>query len=139
VILYDDRNQNSGGKSGYSFFGLIKHAKRMVMSSKIKVLRLAIPIGIIAFLTSMILAVYMMFAALFNLDFVAPRGWTTTILLILSFGGLTVFLLSILLESIGDLMLNTNGKPTFFVVDRSKDKALKAALSQLSYETASEE
>lgn len=138
VVLYDDRNQQNNGKSGYSFFGLIKHAKRMIMSSKIKILRLAIPVGIIAFLTSLVLGFYMLAATLFGFDIGAPRGWTTIILLSLSFGGVTLFMLSILLESIGDLMLNTNGKPTFFVVDRSQDEALKKALSQISYETAPE-
>lgn len=139
VVLYDDRNQQNSGKSGYSFIGLVKHAKRMVMSSKLKILRLAIPLGIVAFLTSMILAIYMGLAAILNYDMMAPRGWTTTILLVLSFGGITLFMLSLLLESIGDLMLNTNGKPTFFVVDRSKDEAFRVALDQISYETASEE
>lgn len=138
VILYDDRNQQNTGKSGYSFIGLVKHAKRMMMSSKLKILRLAIPLGIIAFLTSIGLGIAMAIAAMTNYDLMAPRGWVTTVLLVLSFGGLTLFMLSLLLESIGDLMLNTNGKPTFFVVDRSKDKELKAALDQISYETASE-
>ncbi len=135
VILYDDRNQNNG-QSGYSFFGLVKHAKRMVMSSKIKFLRLAIPLGIIAFLTSMFIAGYMFITALMDLEFAAPRGWTTIILLVLLFGGITLAMLSILLESIGDLVLSTNGKPTFFVVDRSKDDELKEALSKLNYEIA---
>lgn len=138
VVLYDDRNQQNNGKSGYSFFGLVKHAKRMIMSSKIKILRLAIPVGVIAFMTSLFLGFYMLMAALFNYDIGAPRGWTTTILLLLSFGGITLFMLSLLLESIGDLMLNTNGKPTFFVVDRSGDEELKKALSQINYETAEE-
>jgi len=136
VVLYDDRNQQNTGKSGYSLFGLIKHAKRMIMSSKLKILRLAIPVGIIAFATSMFLAAYMVIAGIMNYDLMAPRGWATTILLLLSFGGITVFMLSLLLESIGDLMLNTNGKPTFFVVDRSKDDNLKAALEKIDYETA---
>lgn len=135
VILYDDRNQNDG-QSGYSFFGLIRHAKRMVMSSKIKFLRLAIPLGVIAFVTSMFLAAYMVVAALTNIELAAPRGWTTLVLLVLSFGGITLAMLSIILESIGDLVLSTNGKPTFFVVDRSKDEELKKALSNLNYETA---
>lgn len=135
VILYDDRNQNDG-ESGYSFIGLVKHAKRMVMSSKIKFLRLAIPLGIIAFLTSMLIAGYILVAALIGLELAAPRGWTTIILFVLLFGGVTLAILSIVLESIGDLVLSTNGKPTFFVVDRSKDQVLKRALSKLNNEIA---
>jgi len=135
IILYDDRNQNDG-RSGYSFIGLVKHAKRMVMSSKIKFLRLAIPIGIIAFMTSMFIAVFMFLSAIMNFDMAAPKGWTTIILLVLSFGGITLAMLSIILESIGDLVLNTNGKPTFFVVDRSKDAELAKALSEIDYEIA---
>lgn len=138
VELVDERNQ-SDGQSGYSFFGLVRHAKRMVMSSKIKLLRLAIPFGIIAFLGSIVLAFYAVFSVIMNQDALVRQGWASTVLFILLFGGLTVLLLSILLESIGDMMLSTNGKPTFFVVDRSSDTDLKDALSRLNYETADQE
>lgn len=130
VDLYDERNQKSG-QSGYSFFGLVRHAKRMIMSSKIKFLRLAMPVGIIAFLTSLFIALYMIVTTALGMNTVAPRGWTTIILLNLSFGGLAIFLLSVILESIGDLMLYTNGKPTYFIVDRSSDPELKQALKKI--------
>jgi len=138
VLLVDDRNLNSSD-SGYSFMGLVRHAKRMVMSSKIKFLRLAIPFGIIAFLTSIILSIYALASAAMNYDAVVHKGWASTILVVLLLGGMTILLVSILLESVGDLMLSSNGKPTFFVVDRSKDEALKAALNKLDYETISSE
>ena len=74
VMLVDDRNQNDGA-SGYSFMGLVRHAKRMVMSSKIKFLRLAIPFGIIAFLTSVILSIYAAASAILNYEAVVHKGW----------------------------------------------------------------
>ena len=55
---------------------------------------------------------------------VAVQGWTSTIISIYFFGGLTCLFLGIILESLSEILLKTKGKPTFFVVDRSKDKAL---------------
>ncbi len=138
VLLIDDRNLNSE-ESGYSFMGLVRHAKRMVMSSKIKFLRLAIPFGIVAFLTSIVLSIYALASAALNYEAVVHKGWASTILVVLLLGGITILLVSILLESIGDLMLSSNGKPTFFVVDRSKDAELKLALSKLDYESIDSE
>lgn len=132
VNLVDDRNQNSG-ESGYSLMGLIRHAKRMVMSSKIKILRLAIPIGILAFIFSILFSAYALISAALKYDTTLHKGWTSTILVVLFFGGLSILLISILLESISDIMLSINGKPTFFVVDRSKDEELKTALSKIEH------
>jgi hypothetical protein len=41
------------------------------------------------------------------------------------FGGLTAFLIGVVLEYMSTLVQHTLGKPTFFVVDRSKDILLK--------------
>ncbi len=50
------------------------------------------------------------------------QGWTSLFLSIFFFGGLSAFLLSVALEYLTNLMLHTQGKPTFFVVDRTSDK-----------------
>lgn len=132
VELIDVRNQANQG-SGYNFWGLIKHAKRMFMSSKIKMLRIFIPLGISAFLFSLFMSGYALISALMNISTVYNKGWASTFLVVLFFGGLTVLLISMLLESLGDVLLNQNGKPTYFVVDRSNDHLLKKAIEQLGH------
>lgn len=131
VSMTDLRNQNEGG-SGYSFMGLVRHSRRMVMSSKIGLLRIAILIGLIAFILSLILIVYALYSSVFHSETMLVRGWASTILIVLFFSGLTCLLLGFILESVSDLIITSNGKPTFFVVDRSKDPQLKEVLRNLS-------
>lgn len=129
--LVDQRNQSSDEESGYSVWGLVRHAKRMLMSSKIKLLRVGIPIGVFAFLVSTVVSLYALMRKIATLDTTVGKGWASTILAILFFGGLTVMLLGLLLEIISDIVLSINGKPTFFVVDRRKDAYLSRALEIL--------
>lgn len=127
--LIDNRNIENVEESGYSFWGLIKHAKRMFMSSKVKLFRLGIPLGLIAFGVSLILSIYAISATIMKFETVLNKGWTSTILTVLFFGGLTTLLLGFTLETISEVLLSVNGKPTFFVVDRTKDKLLYSLLS----------
>lgn len=123
LVLLDERNQ-SKDESGYSFWGLIKHAKRMIMSSKIKLFRLGIPLGIFAFFFSILISCYAILSRLFEWESVVIKGWFSLILVILFFGGLTTMLTAFILESLFDLSLSINGKPTYFIVDRKRDKDL---------------
>jgi len=123
--LIDNRNIENVEESGYSFWGLIKHAKRMFMSSKVKLFRLGIPLGLLAFGISLVLSIYAISATIMKFETVLNKGWTSTILTVLFFGGLTTLLLGFTLETISEVLLSVNGKPTFFVVDRSKDKYLQ--------------
>jgi len=131
VSMTDLRNQNEGG-SGYSLMGLVRHSKRMVMSSKIGLLRIGILVGLIAFTLSLALSAYALYSSVFHHETMLIRGWASTILIILFFSGLICLLLGFILESVSDLVITSNGKPTFFVVDRSKDVQLKEILKNLS-------
>ena len=135
IVLLDERNQNQEEDSGYSFYGLIKHAKRMVMSTKIKVLRIGIPIGIFAFIISIGVSFFALGSTILNMNTIINKGWSSLILVMLFFGGLSSLLIGFVLESISDLSLSVNGKPTFFVVDRSKDALLKKGLQSLKNAT----
>ena len=63
-------------------------------------------------------------------DKIGVQGWASLILLVLFFGGLTSMLLSIVLEFLMNLSLHTQGKPTYFVVNRSADEIVRRALSE---------
>ena len=90
---------------------------------------MGIPLGLIAFGISIALSIYAVSATLMKWDTVLNKGWTSTILTVLFFGGLTVLLISFILETISDIVLSVNGKPTFFVVDRSKDDILRSGIN----------
>jgi len=50
---------------------------------------------------------------------------------ILLFGGFTVILLGFILEILSDIALSINGKPNFFVVDKSNDVHVAKSLEKL--------
>lgn len=57
-------------------------------------------------------------------SFQAVRGWLSLFLSVLFFGGMTALLAGIAVEYLTMLLRLAQGKPTFFVVDRSKDRLL---------------
>lgn len=131
VNLYDDRNQSGEEESGYSVWGLIRHGKRMIMSSKLKVFRIGFLIGVIAFGISILLSLYALLSVMFNVDTVMNKGWASIIMVVIFFGGLSILLIAFVLESLSDIALNLNGKPTYFAVDRSNDKLALESIEKL--------
>jgi hypothetical protein len=61
---------------------------------------------------------------------VVVQGWASLFVSSLFLGGLGILLLSILMEYVVSMMLQIQGKPTFFMIDRSGDEALLALLQQ---------
>ncbi len=125
VVLKDERYIISG-KSGYSFLKLISHARRMILSTHSKALRILGLVGFLAFLVSLFYGSYIFFNAFFHWEVINIKGWSSLLLSILFMGGVSVLLGSIILEYLSVILLHTQGKPTFFVVDRSMDKTLLA-------------
>lgn len=117
--------RSAEGKSGYSFRGLLRHARRMLISSEIKPLRFGAMVGVTTLLASVVLACVTLVVKLLYPEAIQVRGWTSLILAIAFFGGLNSLLAGILLEYLSTLLLHVQGKPTFFVVDRSKDRLLE--------------
>ncbi len=118
------RDQRSGCRSGYNLGALIQHSWRMLVSSEIKVLKVAAISGFAAVVVSLGAALYTLIQKLFYPEAIRLIGWTSLIIMTFFFGGLLCFLLGIVLEFMSVLVLQAQGKPTFFVVDRTKDKLL---------------
>lgn len=125
-----DRRQSQGGKSGYTFRSLIQHARRLVISSHSKLLRIGVWIGALAMLCSVVTGVGVVILRLLAPETIGVQGWASLILLVLFFGGLTSMLLSIVLEFLTNMSLHTQGKPTYFIVNRSSDEIVKRSLSE---------
>jgi glycosyltransferase involved in cell wall biosynthesis len=120
----------AAGQSGYSFGSLIRHARRMLISSEIKLLRFGALAGLIALIASVVLAGVTLVLKVVSPELIQVRGWASLILAISFFGGLTSFLIGIVLELMSTLLLHAQGKPTFFVIDRSKDRLLQALVDR---------
>ncbi len=56
---------------------------------------------------------------------IAVGGWTSLILTLIFFGGVITFLVGIALEYLSLLVMNANGKPIFFTVDRHTDQLIR--------------
>jgi hypothetical protein len=123
MILRDDRYAKSG-KSGYRLATLLSHARRLAMSSHIKIMRAAALVGATAVALSFILSVIFMLKKLFGPDI--PIGWTSLAVMILFFSGLLTVLLAVVLEYISVLSMGAHGKPVFFIVDRRNDGIIRA-------------
>jgi Glycosyltransferases involved in cell wall biogenesis len=114
----------AGEKSGYNLKRLLGHARRMLVSSEIRPLRFASAIGALTVFASLLLAAGTVTLKLFRPESIQLRGWASLIMTIAFFGGLTAFLLGVVLEYMSTLVLHALGKPTFFVIDRSMDALL---------------
>ena len=121
--LVDLRSMTTG-QSGYSFRSLLSHARRMLISAEIKPLRFGAAMGMAALAASVILSVGVLVLKAIHPELILVRGWTSLILAIAFFGGLNALLGGIAIEYLSALLLQAHGKPTFFVIDRSKDRLL---------------
>ncbi len=119
-----DRRFIATGKSGYSFKSLISHGRRLIFSSQVKVLRFAMLLGAAAFAIALIAAFLVFIQKLLWPSSIVIQGWASLFLAVTLIGGLTIFLLGVLLEYMSVLMLRAHGKPLFFLIDRSGDAAL---------------
>lgn len=119
-----DRRFIQSGESGYDFKKLLSHARKMLMSSGARVLRLAAALG----LGAMALATAVAGVVVAHHFIAEPsslvRGWASLLVAILFTGGLAIFLIGVALEYLALLSLNTQGKPAFFSIDRASDRII---------------
>jgi len=125
MALVDERYVRTG-KSGYGIRSLIAHAWRMVFSAHLRLLRFAALLGAFTTALALFLAVALVVSNLVWPHLVDVRGWASQMVAITFFGGVNTVLIGIALQYLSTLVLRAHGRPTFFVVDRSKDARLAA-------------
>jgi polyisoprenyl-phosphate glycosyltransferase len=125
-----DERYISTGHSGYNLRKLLSHARRMLVSSNLKILRMAALLGFAIVCLSFSVSGLLVFLRLFSLYQVDARGWTSTLIVINMLGGTTIFLIGILLEYVSILVQRVHGRPLFFTIDRSSDEALSTYFSR---------
>ncbi|MBI5591208.1 MAG: glycosyltransferase [Deltaproteobacteria bacterium] len=123
MALKDDRVIQSG-KSGYDLQKLFSHARRMIVSTHMKALRIGAVLGAIGLISSFAYGGYVLSEGLFSHMNSGARGWSSLMIVVLFFGGVSTFMSGVLLEYIAVILLHTQGKPAFFIVDRRSDALL---------------
>jgi glycosyltransferase involved in cell wall biosynthesis len=121
--LIDTRYQTSK-VSGYNFKKLLEHSRRLFVSAQSNITRVLSLMGFFSMLIGMLFILFIFGNALFDQYSEVP-GWASIALLILFFGGLISLLIGVLLEYVAVIMSQSQGKPSFFVVDRWRDRHLK--------------
>jgi len=118
------------GKSGYNLHRLIGHARRMLTSSQTKSLRLGALVGVLSLGLTMLFGAFVLIRRMIDPVAVPVQGWTSLFLSQLLFGGLTLFMIGVMLEYVIGIHLHTQGKPVFFTIDRSSDASAKEYFTQ---------
>ncbi|MFT5139160.1 MAG: glycosyltransferase involved in cell wall biosynthesis [Lysobacterales bacterium] len=114
--------------SGYSFFSLLSHLKRLIFSSDIQFFRFSMLISGASLLLAILVESWVLINFFFNPDVADVRGWASLMSVMFFYGGGISLLLGFTLEFVRTDMFNGQGKPTFFVVDRSSDNLLASEL-----------
>jgi hypothetical protein len=121
--MSDDR-YNQKKKSGYRFATLVHHAKRLILTSDLRVLRFTTFLSGMAFILCIGYGAWVFYSRFLSDHPVSVEGWTSLMLVMLAFGSISIFMLGLIVEFLHMSMLQLQGKPTFFVVDRSSDSNL---------------
>jgi glycosyltransferase involved in cell wall biosynthesis len=123
LAMVDQRYQESG-KSGYSPLKLLAHARRLLISSHSRIAGLGVLVGVTAVLLAFLLTLRVVVGRVTGTEAVYVPGYASLMVVTLVFGGILALMLVGITEYVTNIALHTQGKPTFFAVDRSGDERL---------------
>ena len=128
--LSDERYKQEK-RSGYRFSTLIQHAKRLILTSDFRMLRLTTSLALVTFFASVMYGAWVLYSRFFSANPVEVEGWTSLMIVILAFGSVSVFILGLIVEILHMSMLQLQGKPAFFVVSRSSESSMQHHIKEL--------
>ena len=128
--ISDDRYK-SQKRSGYRLGTLIQHAKKLILTSNLRMLRFTNTLSALAFLSAFVYSGWVLYSRLFAENPVDVPGWTSLMIVILAFGSVSMFMLGLIVEFLHTSTLQLQGKPTFFVVNRTSDPKLVEEVNKL--------
>jgi len=129
--MSDDRYKEQQ-KSGYRLSTLIQHAKRLILTSDFRILGITTSLSASTFSASLIYGLWILYQRFLADNPITVEGWTSLMIALLAFGSVGVFILGLIAEILHMSMLQLQGKPTFFVVNRSSDPVLLREVEKLT-------
>ncbi len=105
--------RRQSGKGNYTLFRSASVLFRLFSGFSVIPLRLMTLIGFFIALTGMGLILYYLYEHFILKDIL--EGWTTIVILIIFFGGLTIMILGLIGEYIGRIYLTLNNKPQYVI------------------------
>lgn len=114
-VVHYAQNARLGGKSKYSLGKMLSFACNGITSFSITPLRVMSVIGVILCAMSVIYGTYALYIKIFTAQSIS--GWTSTILVLLFFGGMQFLGLGIMGEYIGKIYAEVKNRPRYIVED----------------------
>ena len=121
-IPYERDNRNLG-ETKYSLAKLFQLALDGILNFSIKPLNFIFLTGLVMFIFSMILIIFYLFQKFFGFSFLGTvpeeaKGFYTTIIIILFFGGMNLTALGIIGEYVGRLYKEVKDRPKYIIKDK---------------------
>lgn len=110
--------------SGYNYSRLIGHFWRLILTAGTRPLRLIAVLGVFSMMVALGISVKAFWEKWFNQ--VPVAGWTSLIVVLSFFSGVTLFALAVIAEYLGLSLSMAMGKPTYLTVSRPSGKRGKA-------------
>ena len=112
-VVYYERGARFAGESKYPFAKMLAFALNGITSFSIAPLRLMSVLGVVLFFASICYGIYALYMKFFTAEPIS--GWTSTILVLLFFGGMQFLGLGIMGEYIGKIYAEVKHRPRYFV------------------------
>lgn len=112
-VVYYEQGARFAGESKYPFAKMLAFALNGITSFSIAPLRLMSVLGVVLFFASICYGIYALYMKFFTAEPIS--GWTSTILVLLFFGGMQFLGLGIMGEYIGKIYAEVKHRPRYFV------------------------
>ena len=117
VPYYYERQERFAGETKYPLKDMIKFAAIGMFYFSKKPLKIATFTGFLAVLAGVFYAFLVLIAKLFSSD-IAVSGWTSTIILIVFFGGVQLLTIGVLGQYIGNLFDEAKNRPEYIIDEK---------------------
>ena len=111
-IVEYERHERFAGESKYPLKKMLSFALNGITSFSIKPIRVITSIGVILFITSIVMLIYFLISHILGLT---VSGWTTIVISIWGIGGLQLLAIGIIGEYIGKIYMESKHRPRFII------------------------
>ena len=115
--IYYDRDPRLSGKTKYSLPKMIKLATTGMFYFSKKPLKLSLSLGLISIILSLAIVAYVFISKFFD-PAATMKGWSSTLIIIIFFGGVQLFMVGILGEYIGSIFDEVKKRPEFIIDEK---------------------
>jgi dolichol-phosphate mannosyltransferase len=115
--VYYERDARFAGETKYPLSKMLKFASIGLFYFSKKPLQLATSLGFLSILIGLIYIGWLFIARIFELDYFVT-GWTSTVMIIIFFGGVQLLTIGVLGKYIGSLFDEVKNRPEYIISDK---------------------